>query len=134
MSDSHRNALVIETHRIIRDAARNAVAKLGQGAETAEITYPPESGLTEPQKDSLGAMRLSGSTLDALEKVVADACAASFFSFFCLVDGVADPEVTPQEPWLGMDIVEPSTDADREMLHDAFYDSYWRFKERVGVD
>ncbi len=132
MDDSTREALLVEAHRLIRKAARDAVARLRPGEEL-KLTYPPEDVLSRAQSASLTKLRFSEEALAGLEHLVADACAASIHDLFCLLDGVADPEVTEVDEWLGLELVEPDDDEDdRAMLHDNFFESYWRYKELTG--
>ena len=53
-----------------------------------------------------------------------DAAAAPIFHLLALVDGVADPVGWDAEVWLGAEIIAPRDDDDREMLHDALYETY----------
>ena len=130
---SPRDALLIEAHRLIRDAATKAVEQLGHASSNATVTYPPEPVLSNTETRALNALDVSQETRAALQKVVANACATTLFNFLCLIDGVADPELVPVEDWFGLDLVEPSDDADRAMLHDDFYEFYWRYKDLTGA-
>lgn len=61
-------------------------------------------------------------------QVIAAAAASSFFHFLSLVDGVADPQVIEFDEWLGLELIQPTDDSDRPMLHDDFYESYWEYQ------
>ncbi len=126
-----RDALLVEVHRLIRDAACEAVEGLGRAS--AKVGYPPEPVLSDSELRALQTLGLSPDAHSALQKVVADACATTIFRLFCLIDGVGDPELVPCADWLGLDLVEPTDDDDRAMLHDAFFESYWRYKELTGA-
>lgn len=151
------DALLLELHAVIADAANEAMEKVGRGDpyygasrpgtthvdldtamdESLEeslaslVDYPPTDcspALSRAEHESIAKLALPTTTREALEKLVKDAIASAFFRFFCLVDGVADPSFTTIECWLGARIAAP-LDQDREMLHDEFYASYWRYLE-----
>jgi hypothetical protein len=73
MNESHRHALMVQTHRVIRDAARQALAKLDGRAATIELSYPPEPVVTSAEAEAPLATNLSGPARAALERIVADA-------------------------------------------------------------
>lgn len=129
--------LLLEVHRLIEVAAKEAVTKLGSGPRRSRdeplVTYPPTDAatplLSAAEVDALNSLTLSAEARSGLERVVADAAASAFFSFFCLLDGAADPEVQDAGEWLGAELHAPSDDDDRPMLHDEFLESYWRYRE-----
>src|SRR5688572_17787828 len=112
--DETRKVLLVEAHRIVARAASAAVARIGAplrrppppasargplpGFDPAilaamadhiskmTLTYPPEDVLSEEEEASLVSMKLSTAERGGLEKLVAEACAATLFHFFCLMD------------------------------------------------
>ena len=147
-----RETLLLEVHHAIAAAAREAVAKLGRtnipapsssrcgplepsvsAARGSLAVYPPTDSmgaqLSAPEADAIVGMSLSPDARSGLEKLFADAAAAAFFHFFCLLDGVADPEVQPVEGWRGAALAPRADERDVPMLHDDFFDSYWRYRE-----
>jgi len=144
--------LLLEVHRAIETAAKEAVAKIGRpvsssalsdaasplersvaAARASLVGYPPTSSpgaqLSSAETAAIVGMSLSSEARSGLEKLVADAAAAAFFRFFCILDGVADPEVREVDDWFGAVLAAPLDDGDRPMLHDELYDSYWRYRE-----
>lgn len=125
-----RQALLREAHRLIDDAADHAVEHVARGAAST-LTYPPGDGethahrLTEAEATALAALGASAEARSGLRKLVREAAASSLFGLFSLIDGVADPADWDGEVWLGADLVPPTEDEDRELLHDGFFDSYW---------
>ena len=157
-SETIREILLLECHGAIATAAKEAVEKLGQprpyidGAvqagvpdpiealkqsvqalKSSLVTYPPmgDSGtvLSRAEHDALTELSLTAEARAGLEKVIADAAAAAFFQFFCLIDGVGDPGLRTVHSWRGAAIREPVEDEDEPMLHDEFFDSYWHYRE-----
>jgi len=135
--------LLLETHRCVDHAAEEAVAKIGlqrrrplpkDGGIDIEalLTYPPNNVLAPEEDAALRSMKLSTVERSALQKLVADGCAAAFFHFFNLIDATGDPEVKPPwGTWLGACLVAPKDDGDRDMLHDGFFESYEEYVEAV---
>ena len=136
-----RGALLVELHRIIAESAESAASMVGVRMTSGEsvgkgiaddLAYPPRDGtgpvLTRAERLALGQLDLSQDARSGFRKIVADACASTVFQLFALVDGVADPEMTQMDDWLGADIVA-APDEDREMLHDGFYESYWEYRK-----
>lgn len=149
-----RETLLLEVHRAIEMAAKEAVSKLGRprpaptvsdptstlersvrAAQGSLVVYPPVDAtgpqLTPAETAAIATLPLSFEARSGLEKLVADAAAAAFFRFFCLLDGVGDPEVERVHPWHGAIFAEPANLADRAMLHDQFFDSYFRYREAM---
>jgi len=127
ISDDHRQLVLVELHRAIQASAAEAVTKLGT-KDVAETTYPPNGGLNASEVAALRGLSLDGPARDGLTKVIADAIASAAFRFFCVMDGVGDPEGVQEERWLGVQLAEPDEE-DHPMLHDAFFDTYWDFKQ-----
>ena len=135
--------LLLEAHRCVDGAAEAAVEKLGlqrrqptpkQGEVDPEalLVYPPNNVLSPEEEQALRSMKLSTVQRSALKKLIADGCAIAFFDFFNLLDATADPEVKPPtKSWLGAWLVAPKDHDDRDMLHDAFFDSYWDYDEAM---
>jgi hypothetical protein len=149
-----RETLLLEVHRAIETAAREAVSKLGRprpaptvsdpesalersvhALRSSLLVYPPMNAtgpqLTPAETEAISAMTLSSEARSALEKLCADAAAAAFFRFFCVLDGVSDPEVQRVQPWHGAVFADSAGEGDRAMLHDQFFDSYFRYREAM---
>ena len=152
--DDVQQTLMVELHRLISKSATRAAAKLGAdhpfvpfrdrgdlagspdtlvSPVAAIVSYPPSNGKNSPlsrdEHEALARMELSPAGRTALEKLIADAAAEVIFDLLCMVDGVGDPEVAPVKNWVGADLGARRSDEDREMLHDAFFESYWRYIE-----
>ena len=127
ISDDHRKRLLVELHRILHASASEAVAKLGSSLP-ADVTYPPNGELGASEEEALRLLKLDGPTRSGLTKVIADAIATTAFHFFCVMDAVGDPEDVVEEPWLRAELSEPDEE-EHPMLHDAFFETYWDYKE-----
>jgi hypothetical protein len=156
--DDVQQTLLVELHGLIARSATRAAAKLGAhqpfvsipdrddssgsldslassvaAIRPALVSYPPSDGKSSPlsgdEHEALAQMQLSPAARTALEKLFADAAAEVVFGLLCMVDGVGDPEVAPVKTWDGADLGARQSHEDREMLHDAFFESYWRYLE-----
>jgi hypothetical protein len=102
------------------------------GAErTKVLSYPPKEVLSSAELDALENLKLSAAERCAVERLVAEACSATLFHFFCLMDGAADPEVMKVEQWLGAEFAHPSDG--RAELHDEFFEKYWVYDKLSAV-
>lgn len=149
-----RNTLLVEIHGAIDAAAQEAVAKLGgevpyiaptertsfddnvASYAASLVHYPPMESTRTPlspgEHEALSNMALTADGRSGLKKLIADATANAFYRFFCLVDGVGDPEVQFVEGWLGAAIRERASDSDEGMLHDEFFESYQNYRKLRG--
>jgi hypothetical protein len=135
------HTLLLEAHRCVEQAAEEAVAKIGLQRQRpapkdgdidteALLAYPPNKVLSPEEEQAVRSMKLSTIERSALEKLIADGCAAAFFHFFNLIDATGDPEVRPSRgTWLGAWLVARNDDQDRDMLHDGFFESYQEYEE-----
>jgi hypothetical protein len=136
-------ALLLESHRCVDDAAEETMMKIGaprrrplpkEGEIDTEslLVYPPNGVLSPEEEQALRAMKLSTVERSALKKLVADGCATAFFHFFNLIDATGDPEVRPPRGrWAGAWVVAPKGDRDRDMLHDGFLESYDAYDKAI---
>jgi hypothetical protein len=129
MTEQEKEALFIEVHRAIEEAAASTAAALRN--QDIGLSYPPNAGLSPAEQQALASLPATPDAESALRKVIADAAAAPLFRLFSLLDGVGDP--TDYEGlWLGLSLKTPS-EQDQEpeiMLHDEFFESYWMWREK----
>ena len=109
-------------HPIMRKSLQASAAR------SEVLSYPPKEVLSSAELDALESLRLSSAALTALERIIANACASTLFNLFCLMDSVADPELSTVEHWSGADFVSPRDEGD--FLHDEFFDRYWAYEKR----
>jgi hypothetical protein len=111
------------------DLTHPAIQKMLSHAGPKLLIYPPKDVLTEEEERQLSLFRLSEVQRSALQKLIADSCASAFFGFFCLLDGVGDPEISAVDHWCGAKLVEGMGDSE---LHDEFVASYWDYERITG--
>ena len=128
LTQREKEALFIEIHRAIEDAAARTAAALRAGA--VDLAYPPNAGLSPAEQAALQSLKVTRDLESALRKVLADAASTPLFQFFTLLDGVGGPREYDGE-WLGLVLSKPGGDEEQgEMLHDEFFDSYWQWRAR----
>ena len=157
--DVRTRTLLIEAHSVIANESRRAVSRIGVplrmkprpidsteldrvfnkpglGAALATslsqmtLNYPPESRpLTPAEERALQAFKLSRVQQSALRKLMAEACAATMFHFFCLMDAVGHPYAVQTKRWYGASFAERR---EGPMLHDEFGDLYWEYKRATS--
>jgi len=129
MTDAQRNLLFLELHKYIERVAQETAESLVGLREPATVTYPPNGGLTSDEAMSIHSHARDVESLGALRKLIADAVAAPVFHLCALLDGVSDPKDAEGE-WPAFHIAETSDhERGRIMLHDAFLDSYWLWRD-----
>jgi|SRR5687768_2076124 len=111
-------------HPIVQKEMRASIER------TKVLSYPPKEVLSSEELDALENMKLSAAECRAIERLVAEACSATLFHFFCLMDSVAHPELMKVDHWSGAQFVAPSEDD--ASLHDEFFQKYWDY-EKLSV-
>src|SRR5687767_606315 len=130
LSKKQRTALLVGVHQEIERVADALAQEIAGEANLGELAYPPNGGLSAEEEMALKSVPKTADMVSALRKVIASASAECFFSFFCLLDGVRDPE-NDEVDWPGFQISsnkdEPEED---QFLHDGFFGSYWIWRYR----
>lgn len=132
MSDINiKKVFFIELHRIIKEYS-NIKTELTSPSNDMQIGQ--DFKLTESEIISLKAEALSQESITAIEKIVRSRITGAFFDAFCLLDGVADPQLTKiPDIWPGMKLTDRNDDdediEDHDMLHDLVYETYWDWKD-----
>jgi len=98
-------------------------------ARVQVLSYPPDGEITEDDAAALESLRITAEQRAVLERVVAEACHGAFFHFLCLLDCVADPELTSIDHWAGARFTYRRKAG--PMLHDELDDAYYAYRERA---
>ncbi len=130
LTDKQRDALFVEVHREIEEAATRAAEIIAGVKSPTAVAYPPNGGFTTEERAYLGNAATAPGAVAALRKVIADAAATPVFKLLSLLDGVSDPEAFDGK-W-GAFHIAPATDTEHEelMLHDVLFDTYWLWRDR----
>jgi hypothetical protein len=131
LSDEKREALLVEVHRAIEQAATQAAEAIAGVRPVPAFGYPPNGGLNDAEASLLRAGARGAEAVPALRKVIADAASVPLFRLFTLIDAVGDPDDWEGD-WLPLQLREAPEDEDQPMLHDELFESYWTWVERRG--
>ncbi|HYF39826.1 MAG TPA: hypothetical protein VD930_09070 [Gemmatimonadales bacterium] len=129
ISEQEKAALFTEVHRAIEEAAASAAAAVR--SQEVQLSYPPNAGFSPAEQRALASFPAAPEAESALRKIIADAASVPLFRLFCLFDAVGAPE-DYEDVWLGLSLNTPDDDDEEPdtMLHDEFFDSYWKWRER----
>lgn len=131
LADAKREALLVEVHRAIEEAATQAAEAIAGVTPVPDTAYPPNGGLSKAEASLITAGARGAEAVGAIRKIIADAAAVPLFRLFALIDGVGDPDEWNGN-WLPLELCEAPEDADQPMLHDELFESYWAWVERRG--
>jgi hypothetical protein len=110
-------------HPLVKKSMTAAVARVHV------LSYPPDGHITEEDAAAMESLGLTDPQRRVLERVVAEACHAAFFHFFCLLDSVADPKLTPVEHWAGARFSYRRKEG--PMLHDELGEAYHAYQALI---
>ena len=160
--------LLLESHRLVAEAAAYAVEKLGKpvpaearadylsadevahlrncstgpipfddpifqkamaagAAQVAALSYPLDGNITAEDADALESLQLTPTQASVAKRVIAEACHSVLFHFFCLLDSIADPEVSKVDQWRGARLTSPRQEG--PMLHDEFGSTFHEYRD-----
>jgi len=135
LSNKNALALMLDINQDIEEYAEATVKNIIEDKDFDSLTYPPNNGLTDLEKQELNKLDNNEHLKNALRKVIADNSAGIIFSMLNLLDGTADPKLMLSE-WTGVKLVDQENDEGEEefqdMLHDSFFESYWKWRELRG--
>ena len=135
LSNNNALALMLDLNQDIEEYAEATVKNIIEDKNFDFLTYPPNSGLTDLEKQELNKLDNNEHLKNALRKVIADNSAGIVFNMLNIIDGTTDPKLMYDE-WTGIKLIDQdlNEDADefQEMLHDSFYESYWKWRELRG--
>ena len=135
LSNNNALALMLDLNQDIEEYAEATVKNIIEDKNFDFLTYPPNSGLTDLEKQELNKLDNNEHLKNALRKVIADNSAGIAFNMLNIIDGTTDPKLMYHE-WTGIRLIDQdlNEDADefQDMLHDSFYESYWKWRELRG--
>src|SRR5688572_31372606 len=135
LSNPNAIALLLDLNQDIEENAEATVKSIIDDKNFDFLTYPPNNGLTDLEKAELNKLDNNEHLKNALRKVIADNSAGIIFNMLNIIDGTTDPKLMFDE-WTGIKLVDQEHDEDakefQDMLHDSFYESYWKWRELRG--
>jgi len=135
LSKKNAIALLLDLNQDIEEYAEATVKNIIEDKNFDFLTYPPNNGLTDSEKEELDKLDNNEKLKNALRKILADNTAGVIFNMFNLLDGTGSPKLH-YDNWTGVKLIDEDFDADREVfadtLHDSFYETYWEWKKLRG--
>ena len=130
LSDQNRQTLLVDLHRLIAEQAKQAISTILEHPNVDRSIYPPDTSLSEEEKQALAGINDDPALSSALTKVFKDYTAKVFFRFFNVIDRtlLPDPQSGTWSPVTLVDLPE-GYDQNLEYLHDHFLETYWDWKE-----
>jgi hypothetical protein len=110
----------------------NSIANKALASSAAKVrvlSFPLDGEIIQRDAAALESLQMADDQRSVLERIVAEACHTVFFHFFCLLDSVADPELTPVKNWNGARFVAPRKEG--PMLHDEIAEMFWEYRKRL---
>jgi len=136
LSKQNALALLLDLNQDIEEYAEATVKNIIDDKKFDFLSYPPSNGLTDLEKQELYLLDNNEHLKNALRKVIADNSAGVVFSMLNIIDGTTDPRLMLDE-WTGIKLVDKGHNEDAEkfqdMLHDSFFESYWKWRELRGA-
>ena len=135
LSNKNALALLLDLNQDIEEYAEATVKNIIEDKNFDYLTYPPNNGLTDLEKQELNKLDNNEHLKNALRKVIADNSAAIIFNMLNLFDGTGSPKHMYNE-WTGIKLIdeEPTEDEPefQDTLHDSFFETYWEWKKIRG--
>lgn len=135
LSNKNAIALLLDINQDIEEFAEATVKTIVEDKDFDSLTYPPNNGLTDLEKTALDNLENNEHLRNALRKIIADNSANVVFNLLNLLDGTSSPKLHYDE-WSGVKLIDENPDSSTEpfndTLHDAFFETYWKWKKSRG--
>jgi len=132
LSNHNALALLVDVNQDIEEYAEAAVKNIIEDKNYECLAYPPNWGFTDAEKEALAKLGNDEPFKNALRKIIADSAAGVIFNMLNSIDGTGDPRYN-NNAWTGVNLVDAKEDknaeAFKDTLHDALYDTYWKWRE-----
>ena len=135
LSNKNALALLLDLNQDIEEYAEVTIKNIIEDKNFEFLTYPPNNGLTDLEKQELNKLDNNQQLKNALRKVIADNSAGIIFNMFNLFDGTGSPKYMHDE-WTGVKLVDEEANENEleflDTLHDSFFETYWEWKKIRG--
>jgi hypothetical protein len=135
LSNKNALALLLDLNQDIEEYAEATVKNIIEDKNFDFLTYPPNSGLTDLEKQELNKLDNNEHLKNALRKVIADNSAGIIFNMLNLFDGTGSPKHMYNE-WRGIKLIDEEPNESepefQDTLHDSFFETYWEWKKIRG--
>ena len=135
LSNKNALALLLDLNQDIEEYAEATVKNIIEDKNYDFLTYPPNNGLTDLEKQELNKLDNNEHLKNALRKIIADNSAGIIFNMLNLFDGTGSPKNMYNE-WTGIKLIDEETNENepefQDTLHDSFFETYWEWKKIRG--
>jgi hypothetical protein len=135
LSNKNALALLLDLNQDIEEYAEAAVKNIIEKKDYSFLTYPPNNGLTDLEKQELNKLNNNDHLKNALRKVIADNSAGIIFNMLNIIDGTGSPKYL-YDDWTGVKLIDEDANEEAEAfndtLHDSFFETYWEWKKIRG--
>ena len=131
ISEENIEILMLTLHQKIETIADTVSKQIADGELIDKLIYPPNGGLLDEEQIAIEKLKSVPNIRTGLRKIIADSSASIFFEFFCMIDGVSDPDEELGE-WTEISLVDKSDTISPpdDMLHNVFFESYWKWRNQ----
>lgn len=135
LSNKNVLALLLDLNQDIEEYAESTVKNIIEDKNFNFLTYPPNNGLTDLEKQELNKLDNNENLKNALRKIIADNSAGIIFNMLTLFDGTSSPKHRYSE-WTGIKLIDEAPKENepefQDTLHDSFFEIYWEWKKIRG--
>lgn len=135
LSNKNAIALMLDINQNIEEYAESSVKNIIEDKNFNFLTYPPNSGFTDLEKEELNKLHNNEHLKNALRKIIADNNAGVIFNMLNLLDGTGSPKLH-YDNWTGVKLIDEDPDDNaapfHDTLHDSFFETYWEWKKLRG--
>jgi hypothetical protein len=135
LSNKNALALLIDLNQNIEEYTEATVKNIFDDKNFDFLTYPPNNGLTDLERQELDKLNNNEYLKNALRKVIADNSAGIIFNMLNLFDGTGSPKHMYNE-WTGVKLIDEFENENvqefKDTLHDSFFEAYWEWKKIRG--
>ena len=135
LSNKNALALLLDLNQDVEEYAEATVKNIIEDRNFDFLTYPPNNGLTDMERQELDKLDNNEHLKNALRKVIADNSAGIIFNMLNLFDGTSSPKHMYNE-WTGVKLIDEELNENEEefqdTLHDSFLETYWEWRKIRG--
>ena len=105
LSNKNALALLLDLNQDIEEYAETTVKNIIEEKNFDFLTYPPNNGITDLEKQELNKLDNHEHLKNALRKIIADNSAGIIFNLLNLFDGTGSPKHMYNE-WTGVKLID----------------------------
>ena len=124
LSKTNALALLLDLNQDIDEYSETTVKNIIEVKNFDFLSYPPNHGLTDLEKQELIKLENNEHLKNALRKIIADTSAGIIFNLLNLLDGTSSPKNMYGE-WTGVKLIDEEQSENVELFDDTLHDSFF---------